>query len=560
MEYRLLRYDGKYRWLIDYGKPFYDLEGNFAGYIGSCVDITDRKRAEEELIKSNNELEQRVEERTLELKKMNETLKKEIEERRLIENTLILSENKYRELVELSSEGYWVLDKYEKTVFFNKRISDLLGYENSDLELMNPCKFMDATNASILSEKINRLKTGERQYGELAFISKNGFSKIVKASLSPIYDSYSLYSGALMLLTDITDFKKLEEEIKQVRFNSDNQKLVHGIVAKSDSMQDIIKKLPVIAENNCNVLIEGPSGTGKSVIAKAIHRISDRRDSPFVIVNCGAIPDALLESELFGYMKGAFTDAKKDKPGKLSMAEGGTLFLDEIGEMPLLLQVKLLRIIEEKKYEPLGGVKTMSADVRIIAATNKDLKELIALKKFREDLYYRLKIVSIKLPSLKERREDAIAIMMHYIEKLNSVYQKNINLISEKMREFMNVYDFPGNIRELQNILEYAVMFAEGNALDVKHLPPEYHYFSGGLYGAEINLSGGRGKIINNQRREDSDSFLMHEKHTELSESDEKEIIVKTLELFNGNRIKTSNFLKISRMQLWRKMKKYLIS
>ena len=563
LEYRLARRGGEYRWLVDHGRPFYDLEGNFAGYLGSCVDITDIKLAGEKLIKNNNELEKRVEERTQKLTEINKALKAEIEERRQVEASLALSENKYRELVELSNEGYWVLDKFEKTVFFNQKIIDLLGFCDAELDSAKPFKFMDARNSSLLEEKLKKLKTGERQYGELAFVNKNGLEKIVKVSISPTMDSESDYNGALMLLTDITDYKMLEEEIRNVRLEIGSHGLFHGVIAKSGTMRDIVSKLPVIAENQCNVLLEGDSGTGKSVIARAIHNISDRRNSPFVVVDCGAIPDALLESELFGYMKGAFTDAKTDKPGKLALAEGGTLFLDEIGEMPLPLQVKLLRIIEEKRYEPLGGVKTVSADVRIIAATNKDLKKLIVSAKFREDLYYRLKIVSIKLPPLRERREDPIAIMMHLMEKLNSVYKKDINLISEKMRNFITIYNFPGNVRELQNMLEYAFLFIDGNTLDVRHLPPEYQSVSlktDEEEGKDLSFKFNAGGDISGPRKTGPANIAALRKHSRPDEEDEKNAIVKTLENFGGNRVKTARHLKMSRMQLWRKMKKYLLN
>jgi PAS domain S-box-containing protein len=562
LEYRLARRGGEYRWLVDHGRPFYDLEGNFAGYLGSCVDITDIKLAGEELIKNNNELEKRVEERTQKLTEINKALKAEIEERRQVEASLATSKNKYRELVELSNEGYWVLDKFEKTVFFNQKIIDLLGCCDAELDSAEPFKFMDSRNSSLLKEKLKKLRTGERQYGELAFVNKNGLEKIVKVSISPTLDSESDYNGALMLLTDITDYKMLEEEIRNVRLEIGSHGLFHGVIAKSGTMRDIVGKLPVIAENQCNVLLEGDSGTGKSVIARAIHNISDRRNSPFVVVDCGAIPDALLESELFGYMRGAFTDAKTDKPGKLALAEGGTLFLDEIGEMPLPLQVKLLRIIEEKRYEPLGGIKTVSADVRVIAATNKDLKKQIDASKFREDLYYRLKIVSIKLPPLRERREDAIAIMMHLIEKLNSVHKKDINLISEKMRNFITAYNFPGNVRELQNMLEYAFLFIDGNTLDVRHLPPEYQSVSLKTDEAEcIDLSKrfNDGADISGPRKTCPVNIAEPRKHSRPDEEDEKNAIVKALENFDGNRVKAARYLKMSRMQLWRKMKKYLL-
>jgi transcriptional regulator with PAS, ATPase and Fis domain len=308
-------------------------------------------------------------------------------------------------------------------------------------------------------------------------------------------------------------------------------------------MKTLFNILPDIAESDCNVLIEGPSGSGKSLVAKTLHNLSERSKKPFVTVNCGALPDTLLESELFGYEKGAFTDAKKDKPGRFALAEGGTIFLDEIAEMPFHLQVKLLRVIEEKRYEPLGAVVTRKADVRIIAATNKDLSAMVRREKFREDLYYRLKIVNIKIPSLAERREDIEVLARHFINNLNGVKNNKIIDISEKVLKFFAVYDFPGNVRELENILEYAFIFCRDGKLLPEHLPAECRSFI-----TQMQIAPRSEKAIL--------SCVTLDKAVGNAE---KVSLVNALERFKGDKKSAARFLKIDYSTLWRKMKKYSI-
>ena len=226
-----------------------------------------------------------------------------------------------------------------------------------------------------------------------------------------------------------------------------------NIISRSPKIRDIFEILPAVAESVSTVLIQGASGTGKRLFARAIHNLSARRDKPFITVSCGAIPDTLLESELFGYKVGVFTDAKKDKPGRFALAEGGSLFLDEIGDISLAMQVRLLRFFQEKVYEPLGSLESIKADVRIITATNKNLEKLVKEGKFREALFYRINVVRLGLPSLRERMEDVSLLIEHFIDRYNKQYGKKINGISEEALLCLLSYDYPGNIRELENIL-----------------------------------------------------------------------------------------------------------
>jgi len=221
------------------------------------------------------------------------------------------------------------------------------------------------------------------------------------------------------------------------------------------------------------VLIEGPSGTGKELFARAIHNLSPRRKKRFVAVNCAALPDTLLESEFFGHKAGAFTDARKDKPGRFALAQGGTIFLDEIGDISPALQVRLLRVLQERVIEPLGSTEPLKVDVRVIAATNKDLTNLVREGKFREDLYYRIRVVHLELPALKDRREDIPLLADHIIAKHNRLQGKNIAGLSFEASTRLMGYDFPGNVRELENIIEQAFVLCGGDIIELHHLPPE---------------------------------------------------------------------------------------
>lgn len=245
----------------------------------------------------------------------------------------------------------------------------------------------------------------------------------------------------------------------------------HNIISRSPDMKQIFDILPEVANASATVLINGDSGTGKELVARSLHDLSNRKKKPFIAVNCSALPDNLLESELFGYKSGAFTDAKKDKPGRFALAEGGTLFLDEIGDISAAMQVKLLRVLQEKTYEPLGATTPVKADVRVIVATNRNLAEMVNRGEFREDLYYRINVVSIKLPPLKKRRCDIPLLCDHFIGRFNKRYEKSIEGLSDEALQLLMSHEFPGNIRELENIIEHAFIFCKNKIIDSVHLP-----------------------------------------------------------------------------------------
>jgi transcriptional regulator with PAS, ATPase and Fis domain len=276
------------------------------------------------------------------------------------------------------------------------------------------------------------------------------------------------------------------------------------------------------------------------MLAETIHQMSPRHHKPFVKVSCAALPENLLESELFGYQKGAFTDAKSNKAGRVAVAEGGTLFLDEIGEIPLSIQVKLLRFIQEKEYEPLGTSTPHAADVRIVAATHRDLMQRIRDGLFREDLFYRLNIVSVELPSLNERKDDIPAFLQHFIRKFNRRYKKNIEDISDDAMQMLLSYDYPGNIRELENAIEHAFVLCKTSFINPQDLPPRF------LTAKDLNNQADIKKIP---------KF----RHLTSTEQHESNLIREMLKQFNGNKLKAAKKLNMHRSTLWRKMQRYNI-
>jgi transcriptional regulator with PAS, ATPase and Fis domain len=301
-------------------------------------------------------------------------------------------------------------------------------------------------------------------------------------------------------------------------------------------MQRLFGILEQVAESDTTVLIEGESGTGKELFAKAIHSMSHRKDGPIITINCGALPDNLLESELFGYKAGAFTDAKKDKAGRIALANGGTLFLDEIGDISPALQIRLLRVMQEKTYEPLGSTKTEKADVRFVTATNKELESLVKEKKFREDLYYRINVLKLQLPPLRDRKGDIPLLVSHFINRFNDLKGKNIQGLNPEVLPFLMSHNFPGNIRELENIIDYATVVCKNDHIGVEHLPD---YLVQDSKNKKIIESGGK-------------------KNGKLKEM-ESSYIYNALEKNNWNRRATAMSLGIHPTTLWRKIKQLQI-
>lgn len=327
--------------------------------------------------------------------------------------------------------------------------------------------------------------------------------------------------------------KQLVEENRALKAQLEQQQVEIDLVAESKAMQQILELIEKISSSTSNVLIYGETGTGKEIIAKTIHEASTRRDKRFVKVDCATLPENLLESELFGHVKGAFTDAVKDRTGRVEMAEGGTLFLDEVGELTPAIQAKLLRLTQDQEYERLGSSETKKADVRIISATNRDLQKAVAENEFREDLYYRLNVIPLEVPPLRERKEEIPALAYHFLERHSKSKSKDdtnvvFTQISPQALQMLMDYSWPGNVRELENVIERAIAVGEGDTLLPQHLPKELR----------------------------QESSFEPEVGTTIKEM-EKQLILKTLEQTSGNRTKAAEILGITRQTLINKLKEY---
>jgi len=295
----------------------------------------------------------------------------------------------------------------------------------------------------------------------------------ISVSTALLKDAKGNIIGGVETFRDLRQVVELRKELR-------HQYTVEDIISRNHMMQKLFSLLPQVAKSESTILIEGASGTGKELFAQAIHNFSLRAKKPFVTVNCAALPDTLLESELFGFKAGAFTDAKKDKPGRFALAEGGTIFLDEIGDISPALQVRLLRVLQDGTYEPLGGTRTIKADVRIITATNKNLQEEMKAGRFREDLYYRIHVVRLFLPPLKERKEDIPLLVEHFVDHFNHLKGRNLLGLSDQALSILMQHDWPGNIRELENAIEHAFILCRQGLILPEHLPN--HLVPKGIY------------------------------------------------------------------------------
>lgn len=340
----------------------------------------------------------------------------------------------------------------------------------------------------------------------------------------------------LLQMLDVTAQRKKEEEdqkvIDHLRQEAQGQYTFGNLITRSPPMKQIFQMLGPISDAGTNVLITGESGTGKEMIARAIHAGGNRRDKPFIAFNCSALPDNLIESELFGYEAGAFTDARKNKPGKFALADGGIIFLDEIGDISGSMQAKLLRVLQEKTFEPLGGTMSVRVDVRVIAATNRNLQEMVHRGEFREDLFYRLNVLRIPLPPLRERVVDIPALCEHFLAKFNRVFQKQISGFSADAMNVLMSNPFPGNIRQLENAVEHAFVFCEEKYIDVKHLPDDV----GGT-----PSSAAKARLTRFRSIEELESSFLEAVIAECG----------------GSRIKAAKRLGIHKTTLFRKLKKY---
>jgi len=357
------------------------------------------------------------------------------------------------------TEGVFTVDSDWRITSFNRAAEEITGVQRSKAMGRRCRDILRADVCETGCALAETIKTGQSIVNRAVhIIDSDGKRRAIAISTALLKDQDGKVVGGVETFRDMTLVEELRKELEG-RYRCED------IISRNHRM------LEMFAENDCTVLIEGESGTGKELLARAIHNLSPRKDKPFVAISCGALPDTLLESELFGYKAGAFTDARKDKPGRFAMAEGGTLFLDEIGDVSSAMQVRLLRVLQERTYEPLGAVGSVKTDVRVIAATNKKLSELVEQKKFRDDLYYRINVMKLELPPLRERKEDIPLLVDHFIARFNRLHGKNISCVASDALPSLLSYDYPGNVRELENIIEHCFVLCQGEIIEKRHLP-----------------------------------------------------------------------------------------
>ena len=379
--------------------------------------------------------------------------------------TIPLTTDTTRIILDSISDGVFTIDYNWKITSFNRAAEEITGIRAADAVGRHCWEVFRSNMCEGDCALKKTMEEGRPFVNTSGYIISSDQRKIpVTVSTSLLIDKNNEVIGGVETFRDHSLVEQLRKELS-VKFKAED------MVSNSDAMKNIFHLLPKVADSDASVLIEGETGTGKELLARAIHNMSSRKNSPFIAINCGALPDTLLESELFGYKKGAFTNAVKDKPGQFTLADGGTIFLDEIGDTSPAFQVSLLRVLQEREFTPLGGLSKEQTNVRIIAATNKDLADLVSRDIFRQDLYYRVNVVRFSLPPLRHRMEDIPPLVDNFIQKNNLRQGKQILEVDQKvLRSFMS-YKFPGNIRELENIIEHAFVLCSGDTIKLHHLP-----------------------------------------------------------------------------------------
>jgi PAS domain S-box-containing protein len=425
-------------------------------------------------------------------------------------------------ILESISDGVFTVDLQWRITSFNRAAEKITGTPRQEAigrlcsEVFR-CSMCEAECALRKTIRNGRAIIGRSGY----IINAEGTRVPISVSTAALRDGTGRIIGGAETFRDLSEIEALRRELE-------GNFRVGDLVSHSPRMQHIFEILPAVAASPSTVLITGETGTGKELIARTLHELSPRRKGPFVAVNCGALPDTLLESELFGYKSGAFTGATRDKAGRFALASGGTLFLDEIGEVSPALQVRLLRVLQERTFEPLGATRSETADVRVLAATHRDLSELVKQERFREDLYYRINVIRLELPPLRKRKEDIPLLTNQFIEHFNRLQNRAIHGISGEVLSLLMAHDWPGNIRELENIIERAFILCQDEIIQLPHLPRE---------------------MTNNPERPDSGVDIRTAR--DLLEA---ETIRKALQECNYNRLAAAKRLGIHKSTLFRKI------
>ena len=376
-----------------------------------------------------------------------------------------MNEAVQNQLLDSVPDGVFTVDADWRVTSFNRAAEQITGIPRQQAIGKRCCDVFRASICETACSLKQTLATRRPVSNKVVYIV-NAQGQRIPISIS----TAALKDGRGNVIGGVESFRDLRL-VNELREEAERQDSCSDIIGRSAAMRQLFDLLPAVAESDSTVLIEGPSGTGKELFARALHGHSPRKGRKFVALNCGALPDTLLESELFGYKAGAFTDARKDKPGRFALAEGGTMFLDEIGDISPAMQTRMLRVLQERVYEPLGSVEPVRTDVRVIAATNKSLDALVREGKFREDLFYRVNVVRMTLPALRDRREDVSLLVEHLVARFNRSKGRGIAGVSDAVLARLMDYDFPGNVRELENIIEHAFVLCRGGLIELAHLP-----------------------------------------------------------------------------------------
>ena len=429
-------------------------------------------------------------------------------------------------ILESISDGVFTVDHTWRITSFNRAAEKITGIPREEA-VGRHCWEVFRSNMCERDCALKKtMKEGKSFVSSSTYIINKDRQRIpITVSTSVLKDRKGNTLGGVETFRDHSLVEELRKELSS-RF------AMEDMVSSAESLRRIFAIVPQVAESSSTVLIQGETGTGKELLARAIHNMSPRKNRPFVAINCGALPDTLLESELFGYKKGAFTHAEKDKPGHFALAEGGTVFLDEIGDTSPAFQVKLLRVLEEQEYMPLGAVKKETSDVRIIAATHRDLSGMVAEGTFRRDLFYRINVIRLLLPPLRERMEDIPLLAERFIGKMNRIRGKVVRGLSQKALELLMAHDYPGNIRELENLIEHAFILCSEGDIEPRHLPAW--------------LSDLSGKARNPEPGQDKNPVA----------AAERRYLVETLARHGQNREAAAKALGMHKTTFYRKMKK----
>ncbi len=446
----------------------------------------------------------------------------------------------WRPIIESVQDGVIIVDDSGVFLVANQTAQLITGYKENELKGQS-CRILHCTGCEIIGK--GRGKQWCKLFSEgfvtekkCVITNKQGRIIPIIKSATVLYDENKQIVGAVETLKDISENLNYKNELASIRRMYHIDEGFHGIIGRTPVMQNLYEHIESVASLDTPVMILGQSGTGKEMVAKALHENSNRASKPFIKVNCAALSENLLESELFGHVKGAYTGAENDRTGRFEAAHKGTVFLDEIGDIPLSVQVKLLRVLEEKIIHRVGSNKSIPIDVRIITATNRDLEQLIEDNLFREDLYFRINVFPLTCPPLNQRKDDITLIVQHFISVVAEITGKNILGLTPEAMRLMVDYPWPGNVRELRNSVEYAFVLARGKSIGPEHLP--------------VKITQHRLMETNTLNHAESNSKIKHG-------STEKEKLMRALHQADGNQSKAAKILGVSRVTVWKRIKKY---